>query len=201
MATRIDAIGKACPLPVIMAKKAIDEGQSEIVVAVDNAIAVENLKRLAASRGLSVSVEGSENRFEVSLAGDAATAVANAACNVADAAVSACGYAVFIGKDFVGDGDRTLGANLMKMLLYTLSQSAEPPSSLLFMNAGVQLPTSGEQQVIDSIKALEEKGTEVLVCGACLNFFGIADQLKAGTVSNMYEILLRMQTAAKVITV
>lgn len=199
MANQIDAIGKACPMPVIMAKKAIDEGLGEIAILVDNAIAVENLKRLGTSRGLTVSVEGGTNRFEVTLTGKATVALP--AYNVTDTAVSACGYAVFIGKDIVGDGDRTLGTNLMKMLLYTLSQSAELPSSVLFMNSGVQLPAGEEQQVIDSIAALQEKGVEILVCGTCLNFFGIAEKLKIGTASNMYEILLRMQTAAKVITV
>ena len=47
----IDAMGKACPIPVIMAKKEIDGGKSEFIVTVDNKIAVENLKKLATSQG------------------------------------------------------------------------------------------------------------------------------------------------------
>ena len=41
----------------------------------------------------------------------------------------------------------------------------------------------------------------MLVCGTCLNYYGITDELKAGTVSNMYEILEKMKSSAKVITV
>ena len=72
--------------------------------------------------------------------------------------------------------------------------------SLLFMNAGVKLVAPGEEQVIEAVKKLEEQGTEVLVCGTCLNFFGIADKLSVGEVSNMYDILERMRESAKTIT-
>ena len=119
----------------------------------------------------------------------------------ASAAVSCgCGYAVFIGKDTVGSGDDTLGYNLLKMALYTLAQGDDVPASVLFMNGGVKLPAGDEPQVIESLAQLIEKGTEVLVCGTCLNYFGLTEQLKIGTVSNMYDILGRMQSAAKVIT-
>ena len=107
---------------------------------------------------------------------------------------------MFVGKDFVGDGDLELGHNLMKMALYTLSEAGDPPTSLLFMNAGVKLVAPGEEQVIEAVKKLEEQGTEVLVCGTCLNFFGIADKLSVGEVSNMYDILERMRESAKTIT-
>ena len=39
----VDALGKACPMPVILAKKEIDAGNTSFVVAVDNEVAVQNL--------------------------------------------------------------------------------------------------------------------------------------------------------------
>ena len=51
----------------------------------------------------------------------------------------------------------------------------------------------------EAINTLIEKGTKVLVCGTCLNFYGIKDDLKVGTVSNMYDILGAMQEVSKVI--
>ena len=45
----IDARGLACPKPVILTKQAMDAGERELTVRVDNAAAVENVKRLAAS--------------------------------------------------------------------------------------------------------------------------------------------------------
>jgi hypothetical protein len=51
------------------------------------------------------------------------------------------------------------------------------------MNAGVKLAAGSEQQVVDSIKALAERGVRVLVCGTCLNFFGLTEQLAVGAPS------------------
>lgn len=202
----IDAIGKACPMPVMLAKKELDKGCAELVVAVDNKIAVENLSRLAEKRGLLVEVLEKEGVFEVKLQASEAEKMPQkqqSASTMKDLPVCGelgCGYAVFIGKDVVGEGERELGENLLKMAIYTLSQSEEVPASILFMNSGVKLPAGEEQQVIDSLKELVKKGTEVLVCGTCLNYYGLTEQLKIGTISNMYDILEKMQGAAKVIT-
>ena len=88
----------------------------------------------------------------------------------------------------------------MKMAIFTLNQAEVPPMNLLFMNEGVKLLCGDEVQIIDSVKEMMDKGTDVLVCGTCLNFYGVADQLKVGEVSNMYDILERMHESAKVIT-
>lgn len=48
----IDAKGKACPMPVMMAKKEMDTGCEALSITVDNAIAVQNLSRLAESQAL-----------------------------------------------------------------------------------------------------------------------------------------------------
>ena len=68
------------------------------------------------------------------------------------------------------------------------------------MNSGVKLVAGGEDQVIESVQKLIDQGTEVLVCGTCLDFYGLKEQLQVGDVSNMYDILERMRDAAKVIT-
>ena len=57
-----------------------------------------------------------------------------------------------------------------------------------------------ETPVVESVRKLQERGSEVLVCGTCLDFYGIKGELLVGDVSNMYDILERMHEAAKVIT-
>ena len=193
---QIDARGKACPQPVILAKKEIDGGCRDLTVLVDNKTAVENLTRLGNSAGMTVTTGETAQGLFVRLTGKG---------KIVEEPVIACpttgnGYAVFIGKDVVGAGDRELGYNLMKMALYTLAQGDSVPAHVLFMNDGVKLPAGEEQQVIDSLMTLIENGSIVLVCGTCLNYYGIADRLKAGTVSNMYDIMSAMQRADKVIT-
>lgn len=197
----VNAFGLACPKPLMMAKAKIDEGACELAVQVDNETAVKNVSRLAEKYGLAVAVEEIEGGWSVNFTeGEGASAAAVAPAPVAACSPAGCGYAVFVGKDHVGEGDPQLGYNLMKMAIYTLSESDNVPASLLFMNGGVKLVAGDEQQIIDSVSKLIEKGTEVLVCGTCLDFYGLKDQLKVGEVSNMYDILGRMQDASKIIT-
>ena len=197
MSQIIDARGKACPTPVIMAKKAISAGESTFTVLVDNTTAVENLKRLAENQGFDAAAAEAEGVFSVAF-----TRTGCAACEEAvNAPLPAPGgdWAVFVGRDIIGDGDRELGANLMRMFFYTLSQGEDKPGAVLFMNAGVKLPTLDEQ-VVEHLKALSAVGVEILVCGTCLNFYGLTDRLRVGTVSNMYDIVTRMQKAGKVVS-
>ena len=197
----VNAFDLACPKPLMMAKAKIDEGARELSVYVDNEIAVKNVSRLAEKYGLNVAVEIIEGGWSVNFSeGDRGVAAAAAPAAAPACTPAGCGYAVFIGKDHVGEGDPQLGYNLMKMAIYTLSESEDVPSSVLFMNSGVKLVAGDEQQIIDSVNKLIEKGTEVLVCGTCLDFYGLKEQLKVGEVSNMYDILGRMQEAAKTIT-
>ncbi len=67
------------------------------------------------------------------------------------------------------------------------------------MNSGVKLVAGGEA-IIDSVSSLIAQGTEVLVCGTCLDFYGLKERLAVGEVSNMYDILGRMQESSKAIT-
>lgn len=205
MSYTVDALGKACPIPVILAKKALDAGQKPLTVLVDNTTAVENLRRLGSSSHLEVSVSQISGGFAVALGGgndsqDAAAPVSSPS-SAPVCGPAGCGTAIFIGKDHVGEGEGELGANLMKMYLYTLSQADWIPASVLFMNSGVRLPAGEDEAVLESIRTLAEKGSEVLVCGTCLSFYNLTEQLKVGTVSNMYDIVERMASAAKVITV
>ena len=45
----IDAFGKQCPLPLVMAKKVIDDGCRDLAVQVDNETAVKNGIAVAAA--------------------------------------------------------------------------------------------------------------------------------------------------------
>lgn len=199
----LDAFGLQCPKPLMMAKARLDEGAEEIAVKVDNETAVKNLSRLAERTGRTYMVDAIDGGWLVSFGkvqeGAASVAqfdtVPTSSCSS-----SGCGYAVFVGKDFVGDGSIELGQSLMKMALYTLAESGDAPVSLMFMNSGVKLVAPGEEQVVESVKKLIEQGTEVLVCGTCLDYYGLKEQLSVGEVSNMYDILGRMREAAKVIT-
>ncbi len=194
----IDAKGKNCPMPVIMAKKEIDAGVKFFEIEVDNKIAVENLKKLANSQGFTTSVEEDNSNFKVNFSNGCEE------CEEVLAKVEGKkplgNWTIFVNKEIIGTGDDELGKSLMKMFIYTISEGDDLPKSILFMNGGVKVPTLNDQ-AIEHLKVLQDKGVELLVCGACLNFYGLEEKLEVGRVSNMYDITNAMKDASKVITI
>ena len=194
----IDAKGKNCPMPVIMAKKEIDAGVKFFEVEVDNKIAVENLKKLANSQGFTTIISENNGNFKIDLSNGCEE------CEEVLAKVEGKkplgNWSIFVNKEIIGAGDDELGKSLMKMFIYTISEGDDLPKSILFMNGGVKVPTLNEQ-AIEHLKVLEDKGVELLVCGACLNFYGIEEKLQVGKISNMYDITNAMKDASKVITI
>ena len=63
----VNAMGKACPEPVIMTKAALEKGATELEVLVDNAVAASNVTRLLEGQGFQV--ERRENAGEFRLTG------------------------------------------------------------------------------------------------------------------------------------
>ena len=191
MSQQIDARGKACPIPVVLARGAISQGESAFTVRVDNPTAVENLKRLADNQGYTAQVQGGEGDFQVDFRRSGAPA--------APQAPAAGAWTLLVGRDIVGDGSRELGSNLMQMFFYTLTQSDNPPATVIFVNSGVKLPTL-DPQIPAHLQALLAGGCRVLVCGTCLNYYQLTDKLQAGTVSNMYDIVSALEEAGKVVS-
>ena len=196
MGILVDAKGKLCPIPVVLAKKEIDGGAAEFTVEADNATAVENLQRLADSQGYRTTVQSADGVFSIDFT---KAPCEQAGADARDAGPADRSWAVFVGRETVGEGDPELGGSLMKMFFYTLSQSDDLPEAVLFMNGGVKLPTLNDQ-VAGHLCERAGQGVDVLVCGTCLNFSGIADKLQVGTVSNMYDIVERMKRAGKVVS-
>ena len=58
-----------------------------------------------------------------------------------------------------------------------------------------------QEDVLESLKSkkLESEVVEIVNCGTCLDFFKLKDDLKVGSITNMYDIVERMEKAEKVI--
>lgn len=187
---KVDAIGQVCPVPIIMTKNAlkdIEEGQVE--VSVDNRISLENLQKMSKEMGYDYTVEESGDIFKI---------VINKMRESVELRESEENTVVVIDSLHMGKGDVELGRILMKGFIYTLSEMEELPKTILFYNEGVKLAIEGAESLQD-LKSLEEKGVEILSCGTCLNFYGITEKLRVGSVTNMYTILERQMKATRVI--
>jgi selenium metabolism protein YedF len=204
MPVTIDARGLACPQPVILAKKAIEDNEAMTII-VDNDAAVENIRRLAVKMTCTVSVtdKGSGIR-EIFLARTAASGqhpiddealAAELACAVSPEKASGP-LVVILSDNRMGRGDDTLGDVLMRGFIHTLLQLKPLPDIIICYNAGVKLAVK-DSAVLDDLQALEKAGTEILVCGTCVHYFRLGDQIAAGHISNMYDIAETMAGAAR----
>jgi len=178
-----------------------DPAVTEVEVLVDNQASAENVARMARSLGCEVRLEDSgvgDLRVVLTREGAVPTPGDRATQETDRGRDGAAKVAVFVAAESIGRGDDELGRALMKAFLATIKEVAPRPASLLFMNSGVRLVTQGSG-ALPAILELERLGVEVLVCGTCLDFFGLDDKLAAGRVSNMLEIASRMVEADRVV--
>jgi peroxiredoxin family protein len=52
---------------------------------------------------------------------------------------------------------------------------------------------------LEDLQNMEKQGVKIMTCGTCLNYYGLADKLKVGEVTNMYAIVETLARAGKVI--
>lgn len=91
---------------------------------------------------------------------------------------------VLVITDKIGRDNAELGAVLMKNFLYSLARNDEAPKAVMFMNEGVRLACNGSAS-LDDLRILAEKGVPVKVCGTCLDFLGLLDELAVGEIGTM----------------
>ena len=192
----VNAVGKACPEPVIMTRAAVEKGAVELEVLVDNAVAVSNVTRFLEGQGFRVQHQENGGEFKLTARREGSAVPAGPAPRPQGKAR----LAVLVAGKTLGREDKELGEVLIKGFLGTLSKLETPPAVLALMNEGVKLALP-EASTCDHLKDLEKAGTRVLVCGTCTNHFGVTERVGVGTVSNMFEILEAVTGADKVLSV
>lgn len=195
----LDARGMACPLPVVNAKKAaeaLNPGDT-LIVRVDNEIAVQNLQRFAQHMGFpSAGEKQSETEYTVTMhMGGEAKAEPEIAC-ATDARKK--GMLVVLSANTMGTGEEKLGKALMKAFVFALTKQDVLPETILCYNSGAYL-TCEDADTLEDLKLLESEGVTILTCGTCLDFYGLKEKLAVGGVTNMYDIVQRLESAATIV--
>ncbi|HHW55824.1 MAG: sulfurtransferase-like selenium metabolism protein YedF [bacterium] len=197
----VDARGLACPQPVINTKRALEEGGAGTVITlVDNPIARDNVLKLARSLGCRAEVEEREDGFAIRIEREGAEIASSPADDKKKTVDAGTEVLVLIPTDLFGQGAEELGQVLMRMFLYTLTELKERPAGIILINGGVKLAAQGAETV-PFLEALAAAGVEILVCGTCLDYYGLKERLAVGTVSNMYTIAEKLLQAQRVITI
>ena len=200
---QVNAMGDACPIPVVKTLNAMKElkGAGTVQTLADNEIAVQNLTRLAESKGCSIeTVQLGEKQYQVTITvgeGAELPESADGICTV-PAAGTPDNTVVVISADHMGEGDEALGKILLKGFLFALTQQETLPKTVLFYNSGASVTCEGSASLED-LQKLSELGVEILTCGTCLNHYGLTEKLRVGEVTNMYVIVEKQLQATKVI--
>lgn len=196
---KIDALGLACPMPVIQTKKAIRniEENGTIETLVDNEASMGNLLKMAKEMKLeSYSEKIEDHKYKVTIIKGKKEKISE---KIEEEVITrAKKMVVAISSDKMGTGIDELGDVLMKGFIYTLTEMDIMPTTILLYNGGAKLSVEGAPTLVD-LKTLEEAGVEILTCGTCLNYYGIDKILAVGEVTNMYTVVERLQQADKII--
>lgn len=196
---KLDCRGLACPGPVLKTREIVERGDvTRLSVLVDNSAARENVSRFLGRMGYVVRSSGQEGSFEVA----ASKGEAPGSCEVLEEAPShgkEGKTAVLVGTDRMGTGDEVLGGRLLFNFIGTLQEMGRELWHLIFLNGGVKLTVEGSES-LPALQDLEKNGVRILVCGTCLNHFGLLDKKRVGETTNMLDIVSALQLADKVIS-
>ena len=203
MVIEVDARGLPCPQPVLKAKEALGQAQgSSLLVIVSSEESRDNVVKFLKYSGAEIE-KIDEQAGEFSIYTREISGLAKPELQpedyICETQPTGGGTVIFINKDRIGHGSDELGGNLIKAFIATMKDLSVQPRTICFMNSGVKLTVKGAETV-PYLKELEEKGVALLVCGTCLGYFNLKEQLGVGKISNMYDISETMLKSSKVIT-
>jgi len=203
----LECQGLPCPQPVLKCKQTIDSGfTGQIKIVVDNEAAKENVGRFLSNQGYEI-LETTHRNGEwaiVSAPGKSKGLSSDSDAKQTPKPEKASTEEqrktlVFITRDKIGHGDDELGTKLMHNFLATLPEMGEELWRVILLNAGVKLALK-ESPTLDSLKTIANSGVSLLVCGTCLDFFGLLEQKEVGETTNMLDVVTSLQLADKVIS-
>ena len=161
----------------------------KVKVLVDNEIAIENLTKFAGVRHYQIVTGDDGDDFYAIIAKEGIDEELDFN--------EKSGDVVVISSKTMGSNEE-LGAVLMKSFIFALTKQDQLPKEMIFYNEGIFL-TTNEGDILNDLKYLESQGVDIVSCGTCLDFFNRKELLQVGTVTNMYDIVERMEKAEKVI--
>ena len=168
----VNAMGDACPIPVVKTKRAIGqlpEG-GEVCTLVDNEIAVQNLTKMAKQKGYDSSAQKlGEGQYQVHMVvpgpgREPENPVSSEKREETGAGTekefqepeTECipqrrqrGTVAVISSDRMGNGSDELGLSLMKAFLYALASQDALPDRVIFYNGGAPLTCQGSACLTD----------------------------------------------------
>ncbi len=199
----VDCQGLPCPQPVFKSKDIIDSKKPDILhVQVENEAALENVSRFLSTQGYALEKPEKKGDIWIIHARKSGDAAPESAEDFGPAARSGEGMRtlVFVSTNRLDSGDDELGTKLMQNFIKTLPEMGRSLWMLVFVNFGVKLAVK-DSPVLETLQKMEKEQANILVCGTCLDFFGLTSDKEAGQTTNMLDTVSAMTNADKVISI
>ena len=107
--------------------------------------------------------------------------------------------AIVLTKKGMGQAPPDLMELLLDKYLQILAEEPDSPRYLLLYSAGVEVARDGSRY-LPWLTKLEQQGCQLLLCGTCLEYFGMKGQHPVGLHCCMNDIMKAMEVVDKVIT-
>ena len=107
---------------------------------------------------------------------------------------------LLIKSSMLGEGEPDLGEKLLRAYLSQLLESGSIPAQIICMNSGIFLTTEGSS-VLDLMEQFASKGSEILSCGTCLDYYKRKDRVVAGKPTNMRDTVRALLEFDKVLQI
>lgn len=199
----IDVRGKLCPEPLIITKRAIKTAgeETQFVVLLDNEVATCNLEQLLREMKINFTTkrEGESASILFTLDGSEITSVkAEDYCTVPEGvAAPTSSYVVVLSSDSMGANEE-LGRILVRGFINSLAEQDRLPKTIVLYNSGVLVAKNGADTTA-SLKSMSEQGVDIILCGVCVDFFAMKEEIGVGRISNMMEITKVTTEAAHIV--
>lgn len=106
---------------------------------------------------------------------------------------------LIVTRNGMGDADQDLQHKLISKYLQLIHENDVYPPVICFYTEGVKLAVSGSP-VLEELRSLENKGVRLILCGTCLEHFGLKDLVQVGIVGGMTDIIEAQRRASKVVS-
>ena len=109
------------------------------------------------------------------------------------------GVTLMVTNNGMGQAAPELSQKLLTTYLQLLDLEDRLPTTICFYTEGIQLVLA-DSPVLEELQILARRGVRLVVCGTCVNYFGVKDRVAVGEIGSMKDILAAQGNSAKVIT-
>jgi selenium metabolism protein YedF len=193
----IDARNQPCPQPVLLTRNALEQAApgEELEILLNTDLALTNVSNLLRERSVGFQCETAQGEHRLRVINPETCACA---VNFGYASSKSGARTIVLKQEWMGHGSEELGRLLIKGFVNALPEIRPLPDVIICYNAGVRFAIEGSP-VLEALQRLEIAGVKIFLCGTCLDYFELRDQIRVGTVTNMLKIIELLNESATVI--